>query len=430
MKLIKKLLFKSYTRKIIKILRYRKLKIDIKYILLIIVISTDIFIYGYLLGYGFIAENIKKYKNMRILAEMIDIITNEYDGTVTKNELINSAAKGMAESLDDYSYFLTPEESKKRREEYEGKYYGTGIYTDYKQKPARIIRVIYGSPAYRAGIMPGDFITKINGESIENMSIKEIMRKRSENIYQKRSSLGILRNNKEKMYILEKKTMNLICTKGTILKNNVGYILITEFSNKTDKETEKILMELSRKGMKRLIIDLRDNPGGIVQVTNNICNNFIGNNKVLEILKNTKLKNKIIFKAKKKAYYSNLPVSILVNNYSASASELFAGIFQDLKRGAIIGSRTFGKGCSQSGWNLGDGYNLMLTVNKIYLPSGRCYHGQGIEPDITVNMPVDAENKIRAQREKYIYLKNNPKTIMFMMEDKAIKTAYNYLTNN
>jgi len=351
------------------------------------------------------------YKQINLLLDVLKYTEENYVEEVDKTKLLNSAIKGMLKPLDPFSQFLEPDDYKELKVETEGQFGGLGIRITVQDNWITVITPLPGTPAYKAGILPNDKIIKIEGESTYGMSINEAV-KRLRGTPGTKVNITISREGvKEPIdFTITRDIIKIEVIKYKMLQDKIGYIALFEFNSNSYKDISKALEELKKQGMKSLILDLRNNPGGLLDQAVNIAKLFIGDNRLIVYTEGRKSPRKE-YRADQNAPYADLPMVVLVNRGSASGSEILAGALQDNKRAVIIGSRTFGKASVQSVIDLGDGYGLKLTTAKYYTPSGRCIHRDenvksstaavgGILPDIVIEVPAEIEAKLYQQREE------------------------------
>ncbi|MGH4050649.1 MAG: S41 family peptidase [Clostridium sp.] len=320
-----------------------------------------------------------------------------YDGKVSDDVLVEGAIKGMTDSLKDpYTTFMNKQEFTDFNSQTEGAYTGLGLQVGVKDDNIVVIAPFDGSPAKAAGLISGDIIEKVNKTEVTGKELEKAVTmmkgKEGEEV-----SLTINRAEKGMFDVKMKRAkIDLVTVKGEMLENNVGYIQLTMFDENTSKNFEKKLQELKDKGMKSLIVDVRGNPGGLLDQVVALTSNFVekGKNITYTIDKNKK----------KTEYKSNggiaigMPLTVLTDGGSASASEIFAGAIRDYKVGTLVGEKTFGKGIvqtmlyrSQDGFD--DGTALKVTISKYYTPNGENIHHIGIKPEVEVKFPAALKEK-------------------------------------
>lgn len=350
----------------------------------IIVVSMLIFssnVYG--VENGFIS-NIKELKEM---SDIMNVIKENHvggDKEINNTTLMQGALKGMLESLDDpHSNYFTKEELESFKEEIEGKYAGVGMVIQKKaDEPLIVVSPIEDTPAYLAGIRAKDKIISIDGDSTYKLTSEECAKKLKGKEGTK-VKLTVYREAAKdtKEVELKRSIIELKYVKSRIIDGDIGYLRLTQFGEDVYKDVKVNLESLLKKGAKGIILDLRSNPGGALDQAVKIASMFIPKGKVVST-KNKSGEENISYREGK--YYGNFPLIVLINEGSASASEIVSGAIKDYKRGKLIGEKSFGKGSVQTLLPLPDGDGIKLTIAKYYTPSGVCIHGVGIEPDIKV----------------------------------------------
>lgn len=315
-------------------------------------------------------------------------IEKKYIGTIDEEKMLESAIKGYVEGLDDeYSEYITKEEMKEYMEETNGKYVGIGVYISNNTQTNQIVVLMpmKGSPAEEAGMKSGDIITKIDGVEYKG----EDLSKASNALKQEEGTkvkVEILRDNQTIELEIERKTIKINHVESEVINNSIGYIQISTFDDGCYDEFKQKIDELKTKNIKSLIIDLRNNGGGIVEEAINIADLFTTKNSTLLITtgKNTEEETT---KAKKDKEI-DMPIVILVNENTASASEILtAAIKENCEKVTIVGKTTFGKGVIQTIFTLTDGSGLKLTTNEYYTPKRNKINKIGIKPDVEVDFP-------------------------------------------
>lgn len=325
-------------------------------------------------------------RELKEISDIIDIIGENYVGEtpVDKKTLLHGALKGMTESLGDpHSNYFTKKEMDEFNEDMKGKYPGVGMIIQKKVGEVLVVvSPIEDTPAYRAGIKPKDKILAINGESTLGLTSEESAKKlKGEPGTSVKLTVYREKIKETKDIELKREMIQLNYVKSKMLVNNIGYLRLTQFGQDVTKDVEKSLKKLSKQGMKALVFDLRSNPGGSLEEAIKIGSLFVKEDKIVS----TKTKNgDEEIGHRKGQYIGDIPLVILINEGSASASEIVSGAVKDYKRGTLIGAKTFGKGSVQTLIPLPDGDGIKLTIAKYYTPSGVSIHGIGIEPDIKV----------------------------------------------
>jgi carboxyl-terminal processing protease len=335
------------------------------------------------------------YRQVGLFSDTLAIIQSEYVDETKPKDLIYGALKGMLSSLDPHSQFMDPDTYDDLKVDTEGKFGGLGIEITIKEGLLTVITPIEGTPAWKAGIKPNDHIVKINDELTREMTITDAV-KRMRGKTGESVTLSILRDTEKKLLDF-KITRAIIKIKdikhARILEKGIGYIRLTEFRENTLQEFNNALSNLSKQGMNAIIVDLRNNPGGLLDVAVKITGKFMQPNKLIAYTKSRKEDQNLKFYSESKNSICELPLVILINEGSASGSEIVAGALQDYKRAIIIGTKSFGKGSVQSVIPLNDGSALRLTTSRYFTPSGKIIHGKGITPDIIIEAEKEPEIK-------------------------------------
>lgn len=355
------------------------------------------------------------YQHLKVLVDVLELIKESYVEQIDPQKLVYGAAKGMVAELDDFSQFMEPDVYERVKSDTEGEFGGIGIRVDVKDGWLTVVTPLPGTPAFKAEMLPGDKIIKIEGESTKDMIIDEaIKRLRGKPGTQVKITTAREPEDKTQDWVQKELTLTRELIKSEnvkwrMLDDKTGYIKIVEFTGHCTENFDKAITELKGKGMEALVLDLRYNPGGLLSAAVDISKLFMNDNKMIVYTKGRKPENYQEFRANGKATYETLPLVVLVNRYSASASEIVAGAMQDNKRAVIVGERSFGKASVQSMIPLSDKSALRLTIAKYYTPSGKSIqhdekneHG-GITPDIEVKVPLESEKKLLQQGEELYY---------------------------
>jgi carboxyl-terminal processing protease len=322
---------------------------------------------------------------------------------VSAKDLIYGALKGMLSSLDSHSQFMDPDTYNELKVDTEGKFGGLGIEITIKDGLLTVITPIEDTPAWKAGVKAGDRIVKINDELTRDMSLTDAVKK-MRGVPGEQISIGVLRESEKR--ILEFKIIrDIIKIKGVkdsrILEDGIGYIRMVEFREETFHEFNAALDSLYKQGMNALVLDLRNNPGGLLESAVRVSEKFIEPGKLIVYTKGRKASQNLEFFARGKAPIIDLPMVLMINEGSASGSEIVAGCLQDYKRAILVGTKSFGKGSVQTIVPLSDGSALRLTTSKYFTPLGRQIHGKGVMPDIVVESgTLDGKNLSEADTEK------------------------------
>ena len=340
--------------------------------------------------------------NLEIFADVLQKVRAEYvDGTnLTYHSLVESALKGMVGSLDPHSEFMDVDDYQQLQDDTEGQFGGLGLVVAMKDGFVTVIAPMDDSPGFRAGILPGDRIVKVEGRNVEKKPLSDVVKQlRGEPDTQvavtiQRPSSGVTKD-----FTLTREIINMEMVKDINGKqefplgaDKIGYVRITEFGDKTGDELEAALQKLKGQGMKALVLDLRFNPGGLLDEAVNVCGKFLPRGQLVVTTEGRDPSEDSVRRAEGRGdELKGVPIVVLVNFESASAAEIVTGCLQDLHRGIILGEKTFGKGSVQSIFPLDDGSALKLTVAKYYTPAHKVIHEHGITPDIVVPMSDEAE---------------------------------------
>ena len=319
--------------------------------------------------------------------------------------MIDSAIKGYIAGLGDpYTEYLTKEEMQEFTEDTQGEYVGIGIYTtnDTEKNAIVVLRTIGNSPANKAGLLTGDIITKVNDVSYKGEQLSEAV-KQMKGKAGTDVKITILRNNQEMEFNITRENIKISHVSSDVLENSIGYIKISSFEGGCANEFKEKYNEIKNKNIKSLIIDLRYNGGGIVNEALEIADLMVPKDDILLITKD-KNEEEEITKAKKDEEIS-IPIVVLVNEYSASASEILAGILKEDINATLIGKKTYGKGVIQTVYTLSDGSGLKITTNEYYTPKRNKINKVGIEPTIEVNLPEEFQNTANVSAEQDTQLK-------------------------
>ncbi|OAA93369.1 S41 family peptidase [Clostridium coskatii] len=326
--------------------------------------------------------------NFGKLFEIRSQLYKYYDGPINDATLVEGAIKGMTSSLNDpYTVFMNKKEFEDFNVQTQGNYSGVGIQVAAKDSNIVVMDVFDNSPSKKAGIMKNDVIEKVNGTSVSGKDLDKAvsLMKGQENT---EVTLTLYRESKGNFDVkVKRQKIDIATVKGEMLQDNVGYIQVSMFDENTAKNFKDQLNKLRSQGMKSLIIDLRDNPGGLLDQCVDMVSNFVPSGKVI-VSTVDKYNNKKEYKSKG-GDFTNLPLTVLTNGNSASASEIFSGAIRDYKIGTLVGEKTYGKGVVQTILDTGSGTALKVTISKYYTPNGENIHKKGIKPNIEVVYPEE-----------------------------------------
>ncbi len=348
-----------------------------------------IILYFLLINLLFSAAHSKNelYEKIDLFGEVLENIKKEYVDDVNQAEIMESAINGVLQSLDPYSAYMSPDLFKEMQTDTRGEFGGLGIEIGMEAGVVKVISPIDDTPAAKAGIKAGDYIVKIGKEQVQGKSLLEAV-KLMRGPVGTSIELTIRRKNVKKPleFKIFRKIIEVQSVSAKIIgkEKNLGYIRLKSFNENSDKQFLKSIKEFEKKSkIKGYVLDLRNNPGGLLTQAINITDFFLEDGEIVST-KGRKISETRKFFARKGDETNGKPLVILINNGSASASEIFAGALKDHKRAIILGESSYGKGSVQSIIPLGNGGGMRLTISKYYLPSGKSISEVGVTPDILV----------------------------------------------
>ena len=342
------------------------------------------------LGRNLAADNEEAYKGLKIFSEVIDIIEKNYVEETDERDLIEKAIQGMVERLDPHSAFLPPEALEELQVDTQGEFGGIGIQIEIRDGVLTVVSPIDGTPAAEAGIQAEDKIIKVDGELTKDMALWEAVKKmrgpKGTNVV-----ITIFREGVAEPidFELTRDTIPIESVRSGLIREGYGYVWVTNFREKTTADLTEALetLESGPVPLKGLILDLRNNPGGLLDQSVSVADLFLEQGTIVS-MKGRNDRDQRVFSATPNQVKRDYPIVVLINNGSASASEIVAGALQDQKRALILGTTSFGKGSVQNVEALRDGYGLKLTIARYYTPSGKSIQAQGIVPDIVVQPKI------------------------------------------
>jgi len=400
-------------------------------LIIVLILSIGVFVF---ISLGISDTDKKKkddlYRQVELFSDSLAIIQTDYVDTVAPKDLIYGALKGMLSSLDPHSQFMDPDTYNELKVDTEGKFGGLGIEITIKDGLLTVVTPIEDTPAWKAGIKVNDRIVKINNELTRDVTltdaVKKLRGKPGEAV-----NITILRESERK--ILEFKIVRDIIKikdikEARILEDGIGYIRLVEFRENTPRDITVALENLTKAGMNALILDLRNNPGGLLDVAVKVAEKFIEKDKIIVYTKGRQASQNLQFFSRLPRPIINLPMVVLINEGSASGSEIVAGCLQDYKRAIILGVKSFGKGSVQTIIPLSDGSALRLTTSKYFTPLGNVIHGKGVMPDIVVE-----EGKIELVEQPELK-PEKPQDVFQELEKKEkvkeVEKAFDYKSDN
>lgn len=355
---------------------------------LIIITSLIIGVFAF---FTFAASGIDRskddlYKQVSLFSDALAIIKSEYVEEVKPRDLIYGALKGMLSSLDSYSQFMDPDTYNELKVDREGKFGGLGIEITMKDGLPTVVTPIDDTPAWKAGIKANDRIVKINNVLTRDMTLSDVVKKLRGKAGEP-VNITILREAEKKLleFKIVRDTIKIKNIKeARILEEGVAYIRLVEFGENTPGDLDAALEALKKQGMNALMLDLRNNPGGLLDSAVKVAEKFIEKDKLIVYTKGRKESQDLQFTSRAGNPLLEMPVAVLINEGSASGSEIVAACLKDYKRAIILGTNSFGKGLVQTVIPLADGSGISLTTSKYFSPLGKEIQGKGVMPDIVV----------------------------------------------
>ena len=359
------------------------------------------------------AEKDDPYPNLKLFSTVLERVRQDYvDGDkVTYQDLIQGAMKGMLSTLDPHSEFMESSKYDELKKDTQGEFGGVGIVISMKDGHVTVVSPMEDTPGYKAGILSGDRIIKIDGRSTEKFSIQDAVKKLRGQPGSKvdvtilRPVTGLVTNHTLARAAIKVDTVKDLEGKRefSLSEHKIGYVRLSQFGEQTPDDFEDALRKLEKKGMEALILDLRGNPGGLLDAAVKVVEKFVPRGTLVVSTEGRNAQQKSEHRAMARNTHLNLPMVVMVNGGSASASEIVSGALQDLTvkgicKAVVLGEQTFGKGSVQSILPLNDGSALRLTTAKYYTPSHKVIHEKGITPDIIVTMSEDEERDLFYKR--------------------------------
>tara|TARA_Y100000389_G_scaffold198287_1_gene234500 strand:+ start:290 stop:1429 length:1140 start_codon:yes stop_codon:yes gene_type:complete len=367
--------------------------------------TNIIFFFIFLLIFNFpksFADNNDIYKKIDLFGEVLEKINNEYVDEIDQSKSMDSAINGLLQSLDPYSAYMSPESFGEMQTETSGEFGGLGIEVSMEAGVVKVISPIDDTPASEAGIKAGDYIVKINDTQVQGKSLTEAVELMRGPVGSS-IEITVRRRGVKKALIfnITRKIIEIQSVKSKTIKDSIGYIRLTSFNENSSEQIKNKIDNLKKnKKVKAYILDLRNNPGGLLSQAIKISDFFLDNGEIVSTKSRKASENRKWF-AKKGDITDGKSLIVLINYGSASASEIVAGALKDHKRAIIIGENSYGKGSVQSIIPLRNRGAIRLTVAKYYLPSGKSISDIGITPDIEVNEDSD-EFKINSDTDNQL----------------------------
>jgi carboxyl-terminal processing protease len=341
------------------------------------------------------------YQELDLFADALTFVQSQYVEAVQPEDLIYGAIQGMVSNLDPHSQFLTPEEFEDLKIDTEGKFGGIGIEITIKDGLVTVITPMEGTPAWEAGFKPNDRIVKIDSTVIKyftlNQAVKKLRGKPGTEV-----SVVVWREQDNRLYSfkLKRAQIDVKDIKDVkVIDGTIGYLKLVEFREDTPRDLDRVLVDLKNKGIQSLILDLRNNPGGLLTRAIDVTERFLPKGALVVSIKSRDEKESEEYRSNFGNNDTKLSMVVLVNDGSASGSEILAGALKDHKRAVIIGTKTFGKGSVQTVLPLRDGSAIKLTTSRYYTPGGHVIHNEGVTPDVVVEPNANVAKKSLEQEE-------------------------------
>ena len=339
----------------------------------------------FLINISFSANDENIYDKIDLFSEVLDKINNEYVEEINQNKVMDAAINGVLQSLDSYSGYMSPEIFKEMQTETSGKFGGLGIEVGMEAGVVKVISPMDNSPAERVGVKAGDYIVKINDSQVQGKTLSQAVELMRGPVGSK-IEITVRRIGIKKAIIFNiiREIIEVKSVKSKIIDENVGYIRLTSFNENSSNQVKEKIKEFKKdKNIEKYILDLRNNPGGLLTQAIKIADFFLDNGEIVST-KSRKIRENKKWFAKKGDLVNGETLVVLINYGSASASEIVAGALQDHKRAILIGENSYGKGSVQSIIPLENNGAIRLTISKYYLPSGKSISDIGITPDIEI----------------------------------------------
>ena len=320
----------------------------------------------------------------------------------TYQDLIYGALRGMLQSLDPHSQFMDKEAFTAMKEDTAGKFGGLGITIGIKDSVLTVIAPMEGTPAFRAGLLSGDKIIEISGDSTDGLALEDAVKKlRGDPGTKVKVKIFRPKTQLIKEFELERAVINVPSIKDTrVLDGGIGYVRMLQFGEETAVDLQEALDQLEKQKVKALVLDLRSNPGGLLTAAVEVSQKFLRRGDLIVFTRGRDNRMERSYRARARETFPDVPMAVLINGYSASASEIVAGALQDNRRAVLVGEKSFGKGSVQSVLPQEGGTAIRLTTAKYYTPSERVIHEVGIEPDVVVPMTVENWRNILLSRNR------------------------------
>lgn len=381
-------------------------------------------------------EDVSPYKEMKTLARAIELVRQDYvdEEKTDYEELAYSALRGMLAELDPHSDFMEPRDFKGMQEDTRSEFGGLGVVVGIKEERLTIVAPMEGTPGFRAGLLPGDVILEIDGQSAEKMSLRDAVDKlRGEPGTEVELAVGRSEEPKPLKFTLQRAVIKVPSVRGAKVLDSeagprIGYVRVTQFSEPTGQEFSRALDGLEKQGIDALVLDLRFNPGGLLNAAVEVAGEFVPSGSLVVYTEGRAAAAERQYLAPGKGHEArSYPVAVLVNGSSASGAEIVAGALKDTGRALVVGETTFGKGSVQSVISLPDGSAVRLTTAKYFTPGKQPIHEKGVSPHIRAAMTRGEEGRLLALRRLDDLPEGSKKEQIAEVEDVPLQRAVDAL---
>ncbi|MBI4864609.1 MAG: S41 family peptidase [Candidatus Riflebacteria bacterium] len=346
------------------------------------------------------------FDELNLVKDALTCIRSNYVDTaqLEKANLLHGAIEGMIAKLEDpYSRFMPPKNYKDMQEDTRGSFGGLGMMLGEKNKRLTVISPIVDTPAYRAGILAGDFIVKVDDKDVSGMPVEDVV-KILRGVPGTKVKVSIYREGLKNLldFVLTREEIKVPSVRAQMIDKEIGYAYLPSFSQPVGRDLDAAIAKFLERGMKAFILDLRHNPGGLLEAAVNVGRIFLPSGRIVSVKARTGDETPYTTSGSK---YPSFPLIVLIDRGSASASEIVAGAIKDHKRGILLGEKSFGKGSVQTVMPMADGSAMALTTARYYTPGGTCIHNVGIQPDIKIELPTltpEQAKEFRDERTKFM----------------------------
>ncbi len=381
-------------------------------------------------------EDVSPYREMKTLARVVELVRQDYvDEDKTEYQaLVYSALRGMLSDLDPHSDFMDPEDFEGMQEDTKSEFGGLGVVVGMKDDRLTVVAPMEGTPGFRAGLLPGDVLLEIDGQSAEKMLLRDAVDK-LRGVPGTTVTISIGREGEAKplKFEMEREVIKVPSVRGASIiddgkRPKIGYVRVTQFSEPTGREFARALDDLEKRGMEALVLDLRFNPGGLLGSAVDVAGEFLPSGALVVYTEGrsptAERRYTVPSKGRKPRTY---PVAVLVNGSSASGAEIVAGALKDSGRALLVGETTFGKGSVQSVVSLPDGAAVRLTTAKYFTPGKKMIHGHGVAPHVVAAMSMDDEARLLGWRRQEDLPPGSERRELKPVEDAPLQRAVDAL---